>query len=318
MTPTVSVIIPTYNRAHLVVRAIRSVLAQSFDDWECVIVDDASTDNTRAVVLEFSDPRIRYVRHEVNRGGGAARNTGIAESTGRYVTFLDADDEYLPTKLAKQLRVLDSGAGGHISAILCGALEIHPDGAKSLQKSLTNHDIYQALLSLKYPGGNIQVMVRRNVVNSGCIFDENMVAYQDRDFVIRVAKHWRCSVVDEPLYRHYIGTPDRIYNRRNAAEGLRQLMAKIENELDDQPDLKWCYERKIATLYHAAGDVQNTRRHLFRAWRTRRRDVTGLILASFALTGQGGLTLGWRISSRMKHYVERLRTRTAFRQSTRS
>ena len=79
-TPTVSVIIPTYNRAHLVGRAIRSVLNQTFQDFEIIVVDDGSTDNTEEVVKGFNDPRIRYIRHEENRGGSAARNTGIRAS----------------------------------------------------------------------------------------------------------------------------------------------------------------------------------------------------------------------------------------------
>jgi len=78
--PTVSVIIPTYNRAHLVGRAIRSVLNQTFQDFEIIVVDDGSTDNTEEVVKSFNDPRIRDIRHEQNRGGSAARNTGIGMS----------------------------------------------------------------------------------------------------------------------------------------------------------------------------------------------------------------------------------------------
>jgi len=76
-TPAVSVVIPTYNRAHLVGRAIRSVLNQTYQDFEIIVVDDGSTDNTEEVVKSFNDPRIRYIRHEENRGGSAARNTGI-------------------------------------------------------------------------------------------------------------------------------------------------------------------------------------------------------------------------------------------------
>ena len=92
--PTVTIIIPTYNRAHLLGRAIRSVLTQTFHNWELIVVDDASTDNTKEVAYSFQDPRIHYLCHETNRGGPAARNTGIREARGLYIAFLDSDDEW--------------------------------------------------------------------------------------------------------------------------------------------------------------------------------------------------------------------------------
>jgi len=95
---TVSVIIPTYNRAHLVGRAIRSVLNQTYQDFEIIVVDDCSTDNTEEIVKGFNDHRIRYMRHDRNRGGSAARNTGIKASQGKYIAFLDSDDEWLLKK----------------------------------------------------------------------------------------------------------------------------------------------------------------------------------------------------------------------------
>ena len=103
--PTVSVIIPTYNRAHLVDRAIQSVLNQTYKDFELIIVDDGSTDNTEDIIKEFQkkDERIKYIRHEENRGGSAARNTGIKAAKGEYIAFLDSDDEWLPIKLGRQI-----------------------------------------------------------------------------------------------------------------------------------------------------------------------------------------------------------------------
>lgn len=80
--PTVSVVIPTYNRAHLLGRAIQSVLNQTYHDFEIIVVDDGSTDNTEKVVKSFNDPRIHYIRHDQNRGGSAARNTGIKMARG--------------------------------------------------------------------------------------------------------------------------------------------------------------------------------------------------------------------------------------------
>ncbi|MGC8603005.1 MAG: glycosyltransferase family 2 protein, partial [Desulfomonilaceae bacterium] len=101
----VSVIIPTYNRAHLIERAVNSVLEQTYDKLEIIVVDDGSTDNTGNVLsqLQDGDSRVRYIRHETNKGSQSARNTGIRNARGDYVAFLDSDDEWLPYKLEKQI-----------------------------------------------------------------------------------------------------------------------------------------------------------------------------------------------------------------------
>ena len=104
--PFFSVVIPVYNRAHILGRALESVLAQSFGDFEVVVVDDGSTDNPSTVVDSLWDDRIRYLRQD-NRGGGAARNLGIDAAHGRFVAFLDSDDEFLPGHLAALKALLD-------------------------------------------------------------------------------------------------------------------------------------------------------------------------------------------------------------------
>ena len=105
--PTVSVVIPTYNRADVLPRAIDSALGQSVADIEVVVVDDGSTDDTEALVADYEDDRLRYVAHETNRGANVARNTGIEAADGEYIAFLDSDDEWKPTKLERQLERLE-------------------------------------------------------------------------------------------------------------------------------------------------------------------------------------------------------------------
>src|SRR6056297_1399486 len=117
--PTVSVIVPTYNRADSLPRTIDSVLAQTHDDLELVVVDDASTDDTETVVERYEDDRVTYLEHATNRGGSAARNTGIRASDGDYVAFLDSDDEWHPEKLERQVRELESRSEEWVAAY-CG------------------------------------------------------------------------------------------------------------------------------------------------------------------------------------------------------
>jgi len=106
---TLSVIVPTHNRAHLLGRAIRSVLDQTYQDFELIVVDDASSDNTGAVVATFAVPRIYYLRHEENRDSAAARNTEIKVAKEKYVAFLDSDDEWLAEKMLKEIYRWKSG-----------------------------------------------------------------------------------------------------------------------------------------------------------------------------------------------------------------
>jgi glycosyltransferase involved in cell wall biosynthesis len=115
-TPLVSVVIPAFNRAALLPRAIASVQAQNYANWELIVVDDASTDHTRAVV-EGAPVQVRYIRLDENRGVGAARNTGIAAAGGDLIAMLDSDDEYLPEHLQSRVDLilredLDLVAGG--------------------------------------------------------------------------------------------------------------------------------------------------------------------------------------------------------------
>lgn len=102
MSVTVSVVIPTYNRAHLLPRALCSVQAQTFQDWEIIVVDDGGTDDTSKVI----PPGVRYI-YQSNAGPGAARNNGIGHAQGRYVSLLDSDDEYLPEHLATRIAILE-------------------------------------------------------------------------------------------------------------------------------------------------------------------------------------------------------------------
>ena len=107
-SPKVSVVIPTYNRAALLPRAVESVLAQTYHDFELLIVDDGSADDTPQVVAAFTNPRVRLIRHEANKGISATLNTGIANARGEYITFLENDNELTPNSLACRLGALES------------------------------------------------------------------------------------------------------------------------------------------------------------------------------------------------------------------
>lgn len=130
MTPRVSVIVPLYNKAPFVRRALDSIAAQTFADFEAIVVDDGSTDGGARVVAEYGDVRFRLVAQR-NAGPGAARNHGAREARGEFLAFLDADDEWLPTYLEEGVRLLEKFSPG-AAAATCGYFE-HPPGASREQ-----------------------------------------------------------------------------------------------------------------------------------------------------------------------------------------
>lgn len=103
----VSIIMPTYNCGRFISESIRSVLAQTYPNWELIIVDDCSTDNTEDVVTYFDDPRIHYLRNEQNKGAALTRNKALREAKGRYIAFLDSDDLWSPDKLERQIAFME-------------------------------------------------------------------------------------------------------------------------------------------------------------------------------------------------------------------
>lgn len=107
MNDLVSVIMPSYNTGKFIAETIQSVLAQTYTNWELIIVDDCSTDNTDAVVATFSDGRIRYLKNEKNSGAAVSRNHALREAKGRWIAFLDSDDLWTPEKLEKQIRFME-------------------------------------------------------------------------------------------------------------------------------------------------------------------------------------------------------------------
>ena len=187
--PIVSVVIPTYNRANVVGRAIRSVQAQTFEDWKLIVVDDASTDNTEEVVSSFADSRVRYYRHQANRGGSVARNTGIQRARGEYIAFLDSDDEWLPNKLEKQVQVFENSKPT-TGLVFTGMVHLFCDSQRVSIPPKHRGDLTRNLLIRNVVGSSSTSIVRKNVFDQVGGFDERLPARQDIDMWLRISKQY--------------------------------------------------------------------------------------------------------------------------------
>lgn len=223
--PTVSVIIPTYNRAHLVGRAIRSVLNQTYQDFEIIVVDDGSTDNTEEVVKSFNDPRIRYIRHEKNRGGSAARNTGIRATYGEFIAFLDSDDEWLPEKLEKQVLICSDE---QIGLVYTGRKVIDSQSGQVLSKIVPDKEgnVYEQLLERDFIGTCSSVMVKKEALENIKGFDETLPARQDWDCWLRIARNYKVACIREVLVIQKTGHIQISGKLGNIIEGTERIIQK--------------------------------------------------------------------------------------------
>lgn len=235
--PLVSVVVPTYKRADKIGPVLRSVLDQTLQDFEVVVVDDASLDGTDRVVQEIGDPRIRLVVHDVNRGGNAARRTGIEHSTGRYVAFLDSDDVWLPTKLERQVQALvDKGPGYG----LCATWYVmeSPDGTERSRVEPTLEGLaVPALYAGNWLGSYSTIMVERTALDAVGGPDPSLKSCQDWDLYLRVNQVTSLVCVREHLIRYLVDDDDpvRISGRRSSVlSGHRHVVAlAAQADLDD-------------------------------------------------------------------------------------
>lgn len=198
-TPLISVIIPSYNRAHVIEKSARSVLEQTFTDFELLIIDDGSADNTRQVVEGLQDDRVRYVFQE-NAGACAARNHGIALARGEYIAFHDSDDLWYPDKLERQLHCIRK-TGSDI--VICKLAMCHPDGSKTMFPKRVS----EGFISLEddiFGFGTQNVFARREVLEH-VLFDPAMPRYQDMEWLYRAMKCYQAYCMDIPLVDYIIG-----------------------------------------------------------------------------------------------------------------
>ncbi|HYD10055.1 MAG TPA: glycosyltransferase family 2 protein, partial [Acidimicrobiales bacterium] len=192
--PLVSVVVPTHDRSALVVRAVRSATSQTVDDIEVLVVDDGSSDDTPAVLAELAadDRRLRVLRHEEARGAPAARNTGIDHATGAYLALLDDDDEWLPTKLERQLaQFVDDPS---LALVGCHHALVADDGATVAYRGPTACTRAE-LLWCDFVGGSSLGLVRRDAFPAGLPrFDPDLPTCQDWDYWVRCAEHGAIAI----------------------------------------------------------------------------------------------------------------------------
>lgn len=266
---TVSVVIPTYNRSEVLGRAIDSVLAQTHEDIEIVVVDDASTDETDRVVEGYED--VRYRRFEENKGANAARNEGIRLADGEFIAFLDADDYWRPSKLDRQLRAFETAPRD--CGLVHTAIEIQDFDGETIDwvGTCSPDNPKRRLLLGDYVGTFSSVIVKSEVFDTVGALKRDLPSWQDWEFYLRVADSYDFEAVDDHLTVKRSGKDDQISkNLDTLLETTYPFFERIIEEEANKYGILFS-RRALARLRMEIGDaalvnrdVGTARRYLFK------------------------------------------------------
>lgn len=254
--PAISVVIPAYNRADTIRAAVGSVLRQTVGDLEVIVVDDMSADDTAAKVEAIGDPRVRVIRHEVNQGGAAARNTGIAAARAPWIAFQDSDDEWLPLKLERQFAALER-MGPQAVGVYCGMIILGSPVEGTAEPSALRYwpapeipcalegDISGALLEAGSLISTQTFMARREALEQAGGFDPALKALQDWDLVIRVSRLGPIAFDPEPLVIQRFSANSLTRSSINRVRALERVLDKNAEAWAQRPA---ALARRCATM----------------------------------------------------------------------
>ncbi len=297
--PTVSVVIPTYNRAHVVGQAIKSVLHQTFQDFEIIVVDDASADNTEEVVKGFGDPRIHYLRHKQNYGAPQARNSGAEIAQGEYLAFLDSDDLWYPKFLEQQLVAL-MDLPPTVGMSCCNMMQKMGDSGRVMgpgKRSLTFDE------NLTHADGICasSFLVRRVAFHEIGGFDVQFSSFQDFDFLLRMAAKYRIQSIDDVLFEYRLGDDSISRNMASKAKGFERIINTYECDIL-RLGIMNRYLFRLGQYHVLAGNLETGRRCWLQALRYKILDAK--IWRHFFLT-LGGVELYKRVLRLHNRRIER-------------
>lgn len=237
----VSVVVPTRNRSALLAKTLRSVLRQQDVELEVIVVDEASTDDTSAVLSRFRDAHIRVVRHEMPLGVSAARNRGAAEARGEWLAFVDDDDLWAPDKIARQLHAAQTGGCDWAYA---GSVNITDHGhIVAGRPPLPPEEVVSALLRYNaIPGGGSNVVVRRTAWERVGPFDPRLRNTEDWEMWVRLAKHGPPACVCRPLVGYRVHDSNSSLDVAQIVQGAKLIEALHHTTVDWGTLHRWLAE----------------------------------------------------------------------------
>lgn len=235
----ISVIIPVYNRKIELERAVKSVLDQSYDDFELIIINDCSSDK---ISNKFNDVRIKYLHNDKNMGVSYSRNRGIKEARGKYIALLDSDDEWLPKKLEQQIDFLNNNPNLRVvhTEEIWIRNGVRVNQMKKHQKSGGDIFIPSLKLCLMSPSS---IMMHKSIFSDYGLFDETMQVCEDYDLWLKISSNEPVGFIDTPLIKKYGGHDDQLSRKYMAMDKYR-----VKSLLNILHAIKLTDEKKSALI----------------------------------------------------------------------
>ena len=223
-TDLISVIIPTYNRAHLIKRSVESVLNQTYKNLELIIVDDGSTDDTKKVIKSLNDERIIYI-YQSNQGANAARNKGIENTKGKYIAFQDSDDIWHSDKLEKQISALQKN---NADIVFCKVFKFGNLIKRKVPKNIKKGFLPKNIIPLNiFP----QTLLLKSDILKENKFDTNLLSVEDFELLVRIQKKYSLYCVDEALVDYYVQKDSLSVNNERRVKHLKNILKNDETIL---------------------------------------------------------------------------------------
>ena len=252
--PLVSVVLPTYNRAYTISRAIDSVLNQTYSNLELIVVDDGSNDDTRVVVESIHDKRIKYIKNSKSMGAAFARNLGIKHSRGDLIAFQDSDDEWLPVKLLIQVNALLE-SDQNVALVYSPMIRVYEETKEECLFSSPvfcpeTQDFYRKALALGVRGIGIQsCLIRKSALLHVGGFDENLPKWIDLELFIRLAREYKFQYIDKPLVKYYFSKFSISTNITAQINASKYIIEKYKNDIGGDPKIFAPHLRLLANAY---------------------------------------------------------------------
>lgn len=257
--PVFSIITPTFRRPEMLSRNIRSVIAQTYGNYEHIIVDDGNGPETDKIVSSFNDERLILVKHDQSRGASAAYNTGIKKSRGEFITFLDDDDEYLPEFLKKMYKQFCAYSEIHFIWTGIERVTDTKSGEKAVSRIVWPSNFRtkeEALTAASAIGNGFGLCVRRESISTLGLYDENLELACDTDFLIRLASKFSCVTIPEVLvrvYRHSTGQLTGSAGNMKRIAIREVLFERYNKEFQSNPEMYVIHLISYALLCYTSG-----------------------------------------------------------------